>query len=215
MALHAANESFDIVNEKLITKFLPIPILLVWYFFNVIKENTLYLISFLFTYFGTSIYNYLNIKYVFNISIVLYTIGISVYIYLVFKDVKIKTQIIFRAILFCAIILFLAVMLTYNRLNLLSLLTLFVYIGSILFFFRIAIYAYLKSTAEKELYLFISAFVYVISTFFTAINMFAYQVLILNFLAMFLFWYAHYFMCMYMIKVANKDKTDLDKVELT
>lgn len=77
--------------SRMLTSFLPMPVLIVSYFNRVKKPNLIYATSFLFTYLGITLYN-VNENLWFELSLLSYSIGILIYVFLILKKVYLEKK---------------------------------------------------------------------------------------------------------------------------
>lgn len=203
--------TFTVVNPNILDRslimFLPIPILIVRYYDLTTKVNQLYMTSFVFTYFGATVY-ISRISNYFNIAVILYLIGILMYVKILLEKIRITKKHIIQFIAFLLLCLAIPIMYVYNKVSITKLFFMIIYVTGILFYFYTSILL-VKKNIYKSKYLILSSSLYILSTICTALLIFNYKTATIRILATTSFWLVHLFMNLYM---TSKNKTNVNKM---
>lgn len=182
--------------ERGLVIFLPIPILAIRYYDLAKSINTLYMISFIFTYFGAAIYAS-RISNYFSISVILYLIGILIYVKILLEKIRFTKKHIIQFTAFLLLFLALPIFYVYSRVSITKLLFMIIYVSGILLYFYTSILLVKKKVYNSK-YLVISSSLYIISTTCTALLIFNRRTAAIRVLATLSFWTVHLFMNLYM-----------------
>jgi hypothetical protein len=180
------------------TTFFPLPILLCLYFFSVKKINWYYTVAVLFTFLGVIFF---NTRMYFKIGILCYAIGVLFYVIISLKQAAVISA---KSICIATIpflIIYLVPLILYadavggEVFNYIILYAFFV--G---FFFLISTLVYINQKNERNLWLFSSGILFLISTIMHGYNMFFGHILALHFGVVATFLFMHFSMYKYVIK---------------
>lgn len=195
------------VLDRTLIIFIPIPILVVRYYDLAKNVNPLYMISFIFTYSGATVYAS-RVLYYFNISIMLYLVGILLYVKIILKNISFSKKNIFQFLIFLVLFLVFPIMYVHTKVSSVKLFFMTIYVLGILLFFYTSILLF-KSKIYNSKYVLLSSSMYILSTFCTALLIFNYRFPIIHILGTSLFWLTHLFMNIYMTSKNHESKKEV------
>lgn len=201
ISIDALGHVFSDYLSRDVTAFLPIPLLIINYFDKVSRPNIFYILSFIFTYLGITLYN-LRGEISFPLALISYSIGILIYISVLVKRIPYKRKYILQFVFLVFLVLAFPVYKLFGKISLDRLLAMFLYATCILAFFCNALILSKKSK-ESRLALF-SSICFVISTCCTASLLFSNKKLIIaKVLAVVFLWLSHALMSLFVISISS------------
>lgn len=198
--------SFYLTNfiPRHITFFIPIPLLLINYVSKVSKPNLMYLLSFIFTYIGTTLYyltpNSNNVISYFSMAVFFYSIGLVIYNCLIFRDVNYSTTNLLQFFSLYVVCMFLPIYFFYNQLRVDDFVAMIMYSVNTIMFFQLT---FILNKKSKGINLaFMASCIFLFSSFCSSIYYFhsikAFK--IFEAIGVLTFWLTHILMSSYMIK---------------
>lgn len=190
------------INRILVT-FLPIPILIIRYYDLAKEADFTYMISFLFTYLGATLY-ISNLPYSFISAIALYLIGILLYVSILLKKIHFTRKNLISFLIFLILFLAFPILYVYNKVSGVRFFFMLIYVIGILLYFYTSVLL-VKNKIQNSIYVLLSSSVYILSTFCTALLIFNYRHLYIHIIASVSFWVVHLFMNIYMTSKKTKE----------
>lgn len=189
--------------SRMLTSFLPMPVLIINYFNRVKKPNLIYAASFLFTYLGVTLYNIKDDLW-FKLSLFSYSIGILIYVFLILEKVYLEKKHLIQFLVLLAIVLLYPLYILSFDLDMYLLLALLFYAICCLSLFYSTIILYLCAE-KRSLALFSSVFL-ILSTLSSAFLLFADKShKFIGVCSILFFWLYHVSMSFFFIKKDSKE----------
>lgn len=192
---------FPVYFSRDVTAFLPIPILIINYFDKVTRPNIFYILSFVFTYLGITLYNLIG-EVNFLLALISYSLGILIYVSVLMKRISFQTRYIFQFIVLVFLVNVYPIYKLFGNIKIDRLLVMFLYVTSILALFYCAVILN-KNTKGTKLALY-SSICFIMSTCCTAtLIFFNKKLVIIKVLAAVLFWLSHAIMSFFVISISK------------
>lgn len=207
--------SFYLTNfiPRHITFFIPIPLLLINYVSKVSKPNLMYLLSFIFTYIGTTLYyltpNPNNVISYFSIAVFFYSIALVIYNYLIFREINYTKRNLLQFFVLYAVCMFLPIYFFYNQLRIDDFVAMIMYSANTIMFFQLTYM--LKQKNRLFNLVFIASCIFLFSSFCSGVYYFypveAFK--IISAIGVLTFWITHILMSLHVIKNSKLLKEEL------
>lgn len=189
---------------RYITFFIPIPLIVINYSNSVKQPNKIYLLSFVFTYIGTTLYyltgdSSITLSY-FSMAIVSYSIGLAIYNYLIIERIKYGLRELIQFIILYAMCLVVPIYFFFRQLRVDDFVSMIIYSINTILFFQITFL--LKQKEKRNNLAFTASAIFLFSSFCSGIYFFhpIEELKIFKAIDVVTFWTMHILFSLYMIK---------------